>query len=644
MAEARELYRQAGERAPDDVSYLIGFGDFLRASGRVDEAVTTLRKAVSLSPKLGPLYEHISMLLLSLGRQAEAEEALRRGLAENPGSASLLRNMGSFLSSSGRSEAGIEYLCKAVEANPESSDLRVDLGNLLIRMRRYAEAEAEYRKALELSPNDLGVINNIGGALRHQFRLAEAEAVYRDALGSFPDDPDLNGNLAGALLQMGRVGEAKTFYARALALRSPWPGVHSNLVLCLDFDEEAGLAEQAAARRHWQEVNEAPFLGTAAPFQAPPDPDRKVLRVGYVSADFNWHSASDGFGPVLLNHDRASIHATLYSCSHVEDQRTQEFIARADRFRRVHLLSDDDLAALIRKDGIDILVDLSGHSAGNRLPVFARRPAPVQATGWGYATSTGMLSMDYLLADRWLVPWENRDFYTEEIVELPCVLSFRLPENLPAVGPAPCQRNGFITFGSFNRLAKASDACLRSWARLLLAVPDSRLLIKSSSLVDPTLQQRLLDLFGESGIGPERLELRGESTRLQQLVMHNEVDICLDTFRHCGGVTTCEALAMGVPVVTLCGDVPVARNGASILAGLGCPEWITGSVDAYIETICGLAADPDRLAAIRAGLRQLLLASPLGDNAGYARQVESAYRRMWVRYCMGLRGGVTSAR
>lgn len=643
LDEAGQLFEDARARWSEDIVFLIGHGDYLRATGRIEEAIGAFRKAIGLAPKMPALYEHLSVLLLSLGRDGESEEALRQGLSENPGAPTLLRNIGSFLADTGRGREGLEFLMDAVSRDPRSANLRLDLGNLLVKLRMYPEAEAEFRKVLAARPGDPGVLNNIGGVLRHQSRLAEAEAAYLEGLRASPDDPDLNANLAGTLRLQGRIGDAKAYYERALALRSPWPMVHSNLIFCLDFDEDAGLADLAAARRLWQEAIEAPLLAAARPLDRRAHPDRKVLRIGYVSADFNMHSASDSFGAVLLQHDRRRFHVTLYSGSEIEDRRTAEFIAQADQFHRVHLLSDDDLAALIRRDSIDLLVDLSGHSAGNRLPVFARRPAPVQATGWGYATSTGMHAMDYMLADRWLIPWESRGFYTEEIVELPCFLSFRVPDDLPPVAPAPCLANGFVTFGSFNRLAKASDSCFRSWARLLHEVPGSRLLLKCPTLEDATTRRRILDLFRVAGIAEDRLVLRGRSPRDQQLAMHGEVDIGLDSFRHCGGITTCEALAMGVPVVSLCGDVPVARNGAALLAGLGCPEWIAGSVDDYVAKARDLAADTARLAAIRGGLRQLLLASPLGDNPGYAREVEGAYRRMWLRYCMGLGGSRHSA-
>ncbi|MFC3227254.1 tetratricopeptide repeat protein [Marinibaculum pumilum] len=642
LAEAARMLERCRKIDAEDFNYLIAQADLLRELGRIDEALDLYRRLLGRAPRVAALFDNCALMLVQAGRYGQAEAVLQEGIRQNPDAASLLRNLGILYADLGRPDQGVGLVRDATALAPRDATLRLDLGNVLVRMRQYAEAEKEFRIADELRPNDPGILNNIGGALRHQRKIAAAEEVFRSALQRHPEDPDLNNNLAGLLRVQGRIGEAKELYRRALALRTPWPQVHSNYIFCLDFDEEAGLEEQAAARREWHELNEAPHLALAPPLQRVRDPDKKVLRIGYMSGDFNFHSASDGFGSVLLHHDRSRFHVTLYSNSDHEDSRTEEFIKVADRYVRARMMSDDRLAALIRQDEIDVLVDLSGHSAGNRLPVFARRPAPVQATGWGYATSTGLQAMDYLLADRWLVPWESDRFYTEEIAVLPCVLSFRVPERLPALSPPPCVDKGFVTFGNFNRIVKASPSCLEAWARILQRVPGSRLLLKCMTFDDAEVRRSVLDRLVGFGAAEDQVVLRGSSSRAEQLQMHAEVDIALDSFRNNGGVTTCEALAMGVPVVTLCGDVPVSRNGASIMAGLGCPEWIAHDIADYVEKVCGLAADPSRLVDIRKGLRQLLLSSPLGNNRRYTREVEAAYRRMWIRYCMGMRGAGTA--
>lgn len=648
LAEARRL-RQEGRPAEAEAIYLsyvrrgivsfrmaLGYADLLREQGRDEEALAWFRRAQGFEPTLPALYDHCAALLARLRRYDEALAMLQRGLQLEPDSVSMLRNLGLLLAALGRTVEGRPYLERAAALAPDSVDLQLDLGNLLQRVGAYPESEAAYRRLLAQQPDHAAALNNLGGVLRRQRRYAEAEAAYRAAMAAAPAYPDPAANLAGTLREQGRVEEAKTWYRRALALRSPWPEIHSNLVFCLDFDGEAGLEEQREERRRWREAIELPLAARARRHSAAPDPAKR-LRIGYVSADFNRHSASDMFGAVLLNHDLQQLDVILYSNAEREDDRTAAFAAHATAFRRVRPYDDEALADIVQADGIDILVDLSGHSAHNRLPLFALRPAPVQVTAWGYATGTGLHSIDWFMADQRLVPEAMRPAFTERILELPCFLTYRAPDYLPDPGTAPCTRRGHVTFGNMNRLAKASDECLAVWAELLHRVPGSRLLLKCPSLDDPTPRQRILAQFAARGIGAERLDLRGATPHLEQLATYREIDIALDPFPHCGGTTTCEALSMGVPVVSLCGEVPVARNGYSLLNAIGCGEWVAFDRQAYLDIAVRLAADRDRIAALRGLLRDLVRASPLGDAAGYTRAVETAYRRIWVQHCIETR-------
>jgi len=649
LEEALLCYRRAADAAPGHLPVLAGIADLLRAMGRLEEAVPWFEKAIAAAPDHPELYDNLALVLLQLRRYREVERVLRQGVARLPRAVSTMRNLGMVLSDSGRPGDAIPWLQRIVEMQPRNAGYRKDLGIALQRMQAYGAAETQYRKALELAPDDLEALNNLGSVIRLQGRLTEAEGIYRQALAVDPEFADVLANLGSALREQGRIGAAKEVFRRALAVRSPWPNVHSNLIFCLDFDGEAGLQEQQEERRRWREAIEAPLRAArrASPGPAGGSQRGKRLRVGYVSADFNRHSASDMFGAVLMNHDLSGLDVVLYSGGDREDDRTAEFAAHCTTFRRVKLFDDQALADLIEADGIDILVDLSGHSAGNRLPVFARRPAPVQVTAWGYATGTGLSSMDVFLADGRLVPEGLRHHFTERIVELSCFLSYRAPEYLPEVAPLPALDAGHVTFGNFNRLAKASEQCLLSWADLLLSLPGSRLLLKCKTLDDGAARQRVLDLFGRKGVAAERVDLRGTSPHVEQLRCYGDVDVALDPFPHCGGTTTCEALSMGVPVVSLCGQVPVSRNGLSLLSAIDFREWVAHDLPGYLATARALAGDLPRLAAIREGLRDLVRASPLGDNAAYAREVEGVYRRLWLRHCMEAggqgRGGTGSS-
>jgi predicted O-linked N-acetylglucosamine transferase (SPINDLY family) len=303
-------------------------------------------------------------------------------------------------------------------------------------------------------------------------------------------------------------------------------------------------------------------------------------------------------------------------------------------------LSDEELAAQVRADQIDVLVDLSGHSGGHRLLTFARKPAPVQVTGWGYATGTGLDAIDAFMADPVVVPPDDERFYAEEIVRLPNVVCYSPPPILPALQPLPALTNGFVTFGSFNRAVKVTPAVLETWARVLHAVPDSRLVLKPTT-ESATERQRLVDPLAALGIAPDRIEILGKSSHLEHIASFGRIDIQLDTFPHTGGITTLDGLLMGVPCVTLLGERVAGRLSASFQTVLGLADLIAQTTDAYVEIAVRLAQDLDRLAHERMTLRERLLASPVGDTRAYSRAVEAAYRDLWVRWCERQAGGAS---
>lgn len=631
--QALSSYDRALALSPDNLAVVAGKAELLRRLGRLDEAADWLARAIAVAPDHPQLYDSLGLVLLELGRPADVEKVLRAGVARVPDAVSTLRNLGSFLSDSGRAQDALPWLQRVVELEPGNRDFRISYGIALLRTQAYGTAEAQFRAVLALRPDDPDALNNLGSTLRLQNRLTESEECYRRALSAKPDWPDVLANLGGLLREQGRIGEAKSVFRQALAVRSPWPEVHSNLIFCLDFDGEAGLQEQRAERRRWREAVEHPLSASVGRFPDRPDPGKR-LRIGYVSADFNRHSASDMFGAVLMNHDLDRFDIYLYSSGQREDDRTAAFEERSSVFCRVRLLEDRLLADRVREDSVDILVDLSGHSAGNRLPVFARRPAPVQVTAWGYATGTGLSAIDYFLADHRLVPPELHRYFSEQVLDLSCFLSYRPPDYLPEVSDLPAIPAGHVTFGSFNRLAKASDACLALWGDLLLAVPGSRLHLRCKTLDDAGMRAKVLAAFRERGVEADRIDLHGTSTHLDQLFAYHRVDIALDPFPHCGGTTTCEALVMGVPVVSLCGEVPVSRNGLSLLGTMNCVDWVAREQADYLAIARDLAGDLGRLASIRRNLRQLVLACPIGDNFAYTREVEAVYTRLWLRYCM----------
>lgn len=338
---------------------------------------------------------------------------------------------------------------------------------------------------------------------------------------------------------------------------------------------------------------------------------------------------------MLSAHDKSQVNVLCYSGVTKADRVTERMQAHADEWRNIAGLSDEHIAGIVREDAVDILVDLSGHTAGNRLLVFARKPAPVQATWIGYSDTTGLDAMDYLIADRFIAPPETAPFFAEQLAWLPsCYLCYRPPDYAPPVSRCPARSRGHITFGCFNNLAKVNAEVIATWAQILHAVPDARLVLKSRALSDRHTQDMYRQLFLKQGIMPERVDLLGlEPPHADVLALYHEIDIALDTFPYSGCTTTCEALWMGVPVVTLEGSTFISRMGVSLLSNVGVQELIAESPRRYVELAVQLSQDLDRVESLRGGLRARLAASPLCDEATFTRTLEQCYRRMWRTWC-----------
>ena len=369
------------------------------------------------------------------------------------------------------------------------------------------------------------------------------------------------------------------------------------------------------------------------PHANPRDPG-KALNIGYVSADFRRHPVGFFLAPVLARHDRRRFSVSCYSGRGLADDLTERLKAGADAWRSVGGLSDEALATAIRDDGIDVLVDLSGHTAGNRLTAFALRPAPVQVSWLGYFNTTGMKAIDYVLMDAETVPEGAERWFTEEVIHLPAGrFCYGPPEDAPPVAPPPVEERGRVTFASFNNLTKVGAEVVGLWARILDALPSSRLVLKWRSLGDAAVRDRYQAWFAAEGIEPNRIELQGASPHAEMLAAYGGVDVALDPFPFSGGVTSCEALWMGVPVVTWPGARPVSRQTAGFLRALGLAELIAADREDYVAIAAGLARDRDGLTALRAGLRARMAASPLCDGVRFTRHLEAAYRDMWRRWC-----------
>ena len=626
------LIQQAIDVAADRPSYHLNLGAALQTLGRLDEAVTACRQALALRPVYPEALNNLGIVLQALGRIDEAVPCFERANTLAPGYAEAHFNLGVARQTEGRPNLAINPYRAALKARPSYTAAQYNLGNALRELRQLEAAAEAYRATLALDPGHVDAQNNLGVVLQDLGDRDGALACFEQTIARNAGYQQAHTNLAHLLRERGRFDEAIQSYRRALELQPDDVQAHSGLILVLDHHEGATPADRLAERRIWNERHAAALTAAARPHTNSRDAARR-LRVGYVSGDFFYHSASSGFAPVLLNHDPAQVETFCYATVTKSDAQTERFKAGASVWRDVTQWTDLEVAEQIRADEIDILVDLGGHSASGRLLIFAHRPAPVQLTAWGYITGTGLDAVDYLLADPVALPADAERWYSEQVIHLPSIVCYEPAANLPDVAPPPILEHGRVTFGSFNRATKLSDEALDLWAQVLAAVPDAQMILKSPGLDDPENRTRILAAFAGRGVGPERVEILGQTPLIEHIAAYGRIDIQLDPFPHVGGATTFEGLMQGVPCVTLLGELIQGRLSATFLSQIGLDDLIAETPDQYIEIAARLAADPARLERERLSLRQRVLAAPVADGPAYTRAVEDVYRELWGRWC-----------
>ncbi|MDD5328411.1 MAG: tetratricopeptide repeat protein [Sulfuricella sp.] len=627
---AIELIGRALELAPNFADAHNNLGNALKEQGKLAEAVKCYQKAILLKPDHAQSHYNLGNARKEQGKLAEAVESYQKAILLKPDYARAHNNLGDALQEQGMlAEAGASYH-RALGIDPDLAEVHYNLGCLLKGQGKLEEAAESYRKAIALKPDYADAHNNLGTLLKDQGRSEEAVTHYRQALSIKPDYAPAHNNLGGAFLAQGWLDEAIACLRQALLIKPDDAAVYSNLIFALDMTVGADTQSLQAERKRWSEVC------AVAPCDFPLfsnrlDPGRR-LRIGYVSADFRKHSAAAVFGLMLAKFDSSAFEVFAYSNSVKEDTNTHLFQQSVTCWKNIVDLPDDAVAELIRQDGIDILVDLSGHSAGNRLLVFARKPAPIQVTAWGYIGGTGMKAMDVFLADPVVVPLEEKQYYAEEVRYLPNVVGAFFPETFPPIEPLPAASAKGITFGSFNRLAKVSEGAFKAWAQILLAIPASRMVFKTAQLDDAVARDRVVRHFIEAGVNSNRIVLLGKTSWQDHMAAFNQIDIALDPFPHGGGVTTLEGLMMGVPVVALRWPTLGGRLSASILTTLGLTDWIAETQEQYVELAIRKAQDLTALAALRRRMRDIFTTSVVGDPQAYVRAVEREYRQLWREY------------
>jgi protein O-GlcNAc transferase len=530
-----------------------------------------------------------------------------------------------------------QAICQAVlQAAPEEPEAHRLLALTVFSLGHHDQAAVMLEEAAARSDRWI-CYDNLSYVLKVVGRFEEAEAASRRALALAPEEDTVLCNLATALQALGRLEEASEYYRQALQ-RTARPTIHSSALLCAQYRPDVSLEGLARAHADWNLRYGVPLAASGPTHTNTRDPHRP-LRLGFVSPDFGGHPVGYFLAGLLENLDRRQWHTVCYSDRDVLDRMTERLRAASDVWHDVRRLPHEALAAQIRHEQIDILFDLAGHTSANRLLVFARKPAPIQVTWLGYVGTTGLSAIDYLLADRHQVPEGSERYYHETVLRMPegyvCYLP---PAEAPAVGPLPAATAGHVTFGSFSSPSKINAQVVALWSQVLGRVPHARLVLKYCGFDAPNTRRRLLDMFAAHQIAPDRLILEGWSPRAEALARYNQIDLALDPFPYGGGLTTCEALWMGVPVITCPQETFASRHALSHLSSVRFTETVAQTREQYVELAAAWAGDLPRLAATRARLREQVARAPLCDAPRFAADFSALLRHVWHRWCAASHG------
>ncbi len=595
------------------------------------ESIYALQKAAQLLPDDAASHFNLGNALNAQGHLEEAAASYRRALKIKSDYAEACCNMGIVLRELGRLDDAVANYRRALEIKPDYYRVYSNMGLALHDLGRFEEAATSCRFALEIKPDYTEALNNLGLVLKGLGKFEEAVNNFRRALEIKPVFAEAHFNMGNVQCELGQIDHAVASYLKALEIKPDYTDGYTNLLFtlnfspigttsyCLDYARRFGrsLAEKVSERfSSWRCVAR---------------PQR--LRVGLVSGDLRDHVVGHFLEGVLSHIDQNRIELIAYPTTPNQDNLTTRIRPCFSEWKSLVGKSDEAAARLIHADGVNVLLDISGHTAHNRLPVFSWKPAPVQASWLGYFATTGVPEMDYLLADEVGVPEDQRQQFTEAVWNLPDTrLCFTPPKVEIPVAALPALSNGSITFGCFQNLSKVGDDVLAAWGNIFAALPNARLRMQSRQLGESAQAELMLSRLERNGIAAARVEIHGWVSREDYLSAHAEIDMILDTFPYPGGTTTCEAMWMGVPTLTLAGDRLLARQGASLMTAAGLPVWVAQSRSEYISKAIAFAGDLPKLSILRAGLRQQVLASPVFDAKRFARNLEEALWGMWINY------------
>jgi predicted O-linked N-acetylglucosamine transferase (SPINDLY family) len=644
-AGAEPMLRRAAALDPNEAQFACDLAGLLHAGGRTSEALAEYQRAVALDPAFPEAQFGFALTLGESGRFAEAIDAgkrLRELAPDDPTARQLLsaihHNYALALEQRNQLDEAAQYYRKAIAIQPDRAESHYCLGNVLRTVGSFADAIAEYSAAVALRPTFAEAHANLGGLLARQAQPDEAREHLETAIKLNPNLATAHPNLGGVYKDVALIPQAVESYRKALQLDPTLMMAHSGLIYAMHFDARYEPDTIYQESLNWARQHAERFYPPRNVTYANDRDVTRRIRIGYVSAHFYHHVIGMFLEPLLANHDRGQFEVICYSGVVAPDAATTRFQSYADQWHDVRALDDDALAARIRGDGIDILVDLSGHIEENRLLVFARKPAPIQVTYLGYPDTTGLATIDYRFTDAYHdPPGATERWHSEKLARIAdSAWCFQPFGDIPNVSEPPLRRAGHLTFGSLNIVAKVQDSVIETWARVMREVPDSRLrmLVGNSAQV----KDRVESLFAGFGIDPARLTLMRRLPRNEYLRVMDEIDLGLDPFPFNGHTTSMDLLYQGIPFITLAGQTHVQRAGVSLLMNMGLGDLIANDVDEYVHIAVGLARDAERLGSIRAALRARMQNSVLMDAPRFARNVEGLYRQMWETWCGGVEG------
>jgi predicted O-linked N-acetylglucosamine transferase (SPINDLY family) len=637
LNEAAAAYRQAIALRPDYAEAHNNLGVTLKELGLFDEAISALRQVIALTPNHAEAHSNLGDAYRARNLFSEAIASCQKAISLKPQFPEAFNNLGIAYKESGMLNEAIAAFHRALAIRPDIADIYNNLGNVLAKLNQIDHAIAAFRKAIALAPSYAAAHNNLGNTLRIQGHFSEAaEMIYR-ANQLNPDSPEILNNLGNLYKDRGELEAAVAAYCHSLKIRPDQSVTLQNLLYTLLFRPDCNQKMIVEEQKRLESLLRASCHPPQGAHENQRDTDRP-LKIGYVSPDFRDHVIGRNMLPLLKHHNLEYFQAICYSDARSSDRITEEICAASTRWRNTAGTTDLALARLIQADSIDILVDLTQHMGGNRLAAFISVSAPLQLSFAGYPESTGLEEIGYRISDKWLE--EGGSLQSNgTVVKINGYEQVYLIDSFWCYNPCgievpvnelPVQTAGTITFGSLNNFCKVNEPLLKLWARVLTGIKDSRLVVLSH---EGSHRQRTLEFLEAEGVDPQRVEFVTPRPRKEYMELYHRLDIVLDTFPYNGHTTSLDALWMGVPVVSLCGERPVSRAGLSQLSNLGLPELVAFTEDHYVEIAAKLATDIPRLKELRATLRQRMEKSVLMDGPHFARQIEACYRSMWRQWC-----------